>query len=75
MFSSGNLFEQYDLDLKYYVPVANKSKLLREIGLVLYIQSDCDTLTDRDSYVAKLGEYVKVDSYGSCLNNAELPKK
>ena len=45
-----------------------------DIGLVMYIHSDCDTPSDRDSYAAELMKYVKVDSYGKCLHNKDLPE-
>ncbi|XP_065199860.1 alpha-(1,3)-fucosyltransferase 10 isoform X2 [Planococcus citri] len=63
-------------DLKYFVPVDEKNAYVKkgEIGSVLYIQSDCDTFTDRDAYVAELSKYISVDSYGRCLNNAKLPE-
>ncbi|XP_069466785.1 alpha-(1,3)-fucosyltransferase 11 [Ambystoma mexicanum] len=40
---------------------------------VLYIQSHCDVPSDRDRYVEELMKYIKVDSYGKCLNNRKLP--
>lgn len=39
---------------------------------VLYIQSDCDTASDRDRYVLELMKYIRIDSYGTCINNARL---
>ena len=46
-----------------------------ERGLVMYIQSDCGTPSDRDAYVTELMKYVQVDSYGKCLHNKDLPEK
>ena len=43
-------------------------------GLVMYLQSGCDPPSDRDSYVEELMKYVKVDSYGRCLHNRDLPE-
>ena len=54
------------------VPVADKGK--GGIGLVLFLQSDCGTPSDRDTYVAELMKHVKVDSYGKCLHNKDLPE-
>ena len=55
----------------YYKP-SEKSK--DDIGLVMYIHSDCNVPSDRDSYATELMKYVKVDSYGSCIHNKDLPK-
>ena len=53
------------------VPTSQKSK--GDIGLVIYLQSDCNPPSDRDTYVQELMKYVKVDSYGRCLHNKDLP--
>ncbi|XP_046478346.1 alpha-(1,3)-fucosyltransferase 10 [Neodiprion pinetum] len=62
---------------KYFVPLEEKSRLIREKGLapLLYIQSDCNTASMRDSYVKELMEYISIDSYGACLNNKKLPER
>ena len=56
--------------LKY--STSEKSK--NDYGLVMYLHSDCGTPSDRDSYVTELMKYVKVDSYGKCVHNADLPE-
>lgn len=58
------------------VATAEKSESEREagLGLVMYIQSDCNPPSDRDSYVEELMKHVKVDSYGRCLHNRDLPE-
>jgi len=33
----------------------------------------CDTPSMRDQYVSELMKFIPVDSYGTCLNNKELP--
>ena len=43
-------------------------------GLVMYLQSDCNPPSDRDSFVQELMKYVSVDSYGKCLHNRDLPE-
>uniref|UniRef100_A0A1X7UYS0 Fucosyltransferase n=1 Tax=Amphimedon queenslandica TaxID=400682 RepID=A0A1X7UYS0_AMPQE len=53
-------------------PVEEKSK--GERGLVMYLHSDCDPPSDRDSYVSELMKYVQVDSFGKCLHNKDLPE-
>ena len=62
---------------KYLVPTREKNRLQKELGLapVAYIQSDCVTPSDRDIYVAELMKHIKVDSYGSCLHNKDLPNE
>lgn len=52
-----------------------KNTLLKELSPVLYIHSDCETPTERDKYVKELMHYVKIDSYGKCLNNKQLPAR
>ncbi|KAL0125304.1 hypothetical protein PUN28_004436 [Cardiocondyla obscurior] len=58
----------------YYVSTKEKSALMRAENLasVLYIQSDCDTASDRDRYVLELMKHIRIDSYGACVNNAQL---
>ncbi|XP_043272308.1 alpha-(1,3)-fucosyltransferase 10 isoform X2 [Venturia canescens] len=60
----------------YFLPVKEKNLLLvtKKLAPVLYIQSNCDTPNDRDSYIAELMKYIPVDSYGACLNNRRLPE-
>ncbi|XP_044010718.1 alpha-(1,3)-fucosyltransferase 10 isoform X2 [Aphidius gifuensis] len=61
-------------DTKYYRSVEEKNKLIDQgLASVVYIQSNCDTVNDRDSYISELMKYIKIDSYGSCLNNKKLP--
>ena len=43
------------------------------LGQVIFMQSDCDPPSDRDSYVEELMKYIQVDSYGRCLHNKDLP--
>ncbi|KAG5332657.1 FUCTB fucosyltransferase, partial [Acromyrmex heyeri] len=54
-----------------------KSALMHAENLapVLYIQSDCDTASDRDSYVSELMKHIRIDSYGACVNNAQLDNR
>ena len=54
------------------VPTSQKSK--GGVGLVIYLQSGCNPPSDRDTYVKELMKYVKVDSYGRCLHNKDLPE-
>lgn len=54
------------------VPTSQKSK--GGLAPVVYIQSDCDPPSDRDSYVGELMKYIEVDSYGRCLHNKDLPE-
>uniref|UniRef100_A0A6A7G770 Fucosyltransferase n=1 Tax=Hirondellea gigas TaxID=1518452 RepID=A0A6A7G770_9CRUS len=50
--------------------------LLQNNGIapVIYLQSDCDTPSQRDHFVQELAKHIKVDSYGSCLQNQQLPQ-
>ena len=42
---------------------------------LVYVQSSCDAPSHRDLFVEELGKYIKIDSYGKCLNNKTLPKQ
>ncbi|CAG5135651.1 unnamed protein product [Candidula unifasciata] len=42
---------------------------------VVYVQSDCNPPSDRDEFVKQLMKFIPVDSYGTCLNNKQLPQK
>lgn len=53
----------------------NKLKKEKDYAPVLYIQSHCAVPSDRDRYVKELMKYIKIDSYGKCLNNKNIPKK
>ncbi|XP_077276370.1 alpha-(1,3)-fucosyltransferase 10 isoform X1 [Temnothorax americanus] len=65
---------QLDEKKSYYMSTKEKSALMRaeDLAPVLYIQSDCDTASDRDRYVIELMKHIRVDSYGGCVNNAQL---
>ncbi|KAL6426326.1 hypothetical protein ACFW04_009092 [Cataglyphis niger] len=70
-----DLFSLEELIAKsYYHPTKEKSALIhaKNYAPVLYIQSDCDTASDRDRYVLELMKYIHIDSYGTCVNNARL---
>lgn len=59
---------------KHYIETSKKNLLLKEIAPILYLQSDCETSTERDEYVKELMKYITIDSYGTCLNNKQLPQ-
>lgn len=62
---------------QYLVPIELKNEYQRNenVSPVLYVQSICNTMSDRDSYVKELMKYIDVDSYGECLNNRRMPKE
>lgn len=60
---------------KYFVETTKKNKFLKDIAPIMYLQSDCETSTERDAYVKELMEYIKIDSYGTCLKNKDMPAK
>ncbi|XP_055972794.1 alpha-(1,3)-fucosyltransferase 10 [Sorex fumeus] len=59
--------------LRYLVPLPSKNNLRKKLAPLVYVQSDCDPPSDRDSYVRELMAYIEVDSYGECLRNKDLP--
>ena len=59
---------------RYLVPLHTKNTLLHgDLAPVVYVQSGCDTPSMRDQWVEQFMKHVKVDSYGACLNNKQLP--
>lgn len=62
---------------RFLVSTREKNRLQNEEGLapVVYIESECQVPSDRDVYVRALMRYIRVDTYGKCLNNRDLPKK
>ncbi|XP_036750234.2 alpha-(1,3)-fucosyltransferase 10 isoform X3 [Manis pentadactyla] len=61
--------------LQYLVPLQSKNNLRKRLAPLVYVQSDCDPPSDRDSYVRELMTHIDVDSYGECLRNKDLPQK
>lgn len=59
---------------RYLVPLPSKNNLRKKLAPLVYVQSDCDPPSDRDSYVRELMSYIEVDSYGECLRNKDLPQ-
>lgn len=61
----------------YFKSVEQKNRMIKEndYAPVAYIQSDCYTPSNRDLYVKTLMKYIKIDSYGKCLNNKDLPEE
>lgn len=58
----------------FLIPVTAKNRMVEEgLAPVAYVQSGCDTPSMRDQWVQQLMELVKVDSYGACLHNKDLP--
>ncbi|KAK1341840.1 hypothetical protein QTO34_016591 [Cnephaeus nilssonii] len=60
---------------QYLVPLQSKNNLRKRLAPLVYVQSDCDPPSDRDSYVRELMTYIEVDSYGECLHNKDLPQQ
>jgi alpha-1,3-fucosyltransferase 10 len=65
------------LDRTYLIDVEEKHRLQIDDDLapIIYIQSDCNTPSDRDIYIKELMKFIRIDSYGSCLHNRDLPAK
>ncbi|XP_015912012.1 alpha-(1,3)-fucosyltransferase 10 [Parasteatoda tepidariorum] len=58
---------------KYFIPTAAKNEKAKHLAPIVYLHSDCNTPSERDSYVEELAKYIPVDSYGKCLQNKHLP--
>jgi len=60
-------------DPAFLIPLNVKNRMVDEgLAPVAYVQSGCDTPSQRDEWVKEFMKYVKVDSYGECLNNKQL---
>lgn len=59
------------------MPTKEKNALQAKEGLapVVYVQSSCDAPLERDAYVRELQKFIRIDSYGKCLNNKQLPEQ
>lgn len=58
---------------KFFVNSSEKFAKSKNLAPVVYVQSDCNTPSERDSYVEELAKHIPVDSYGKCLQNKDLP--
>ena len=63
------------IDSKYFVSTKEKNRLQKDEGLApaVFVQRDCNPPSDRDFYIKELMKYIKIDSYGSCVNNRKMP--
>ncbi|XP_062985200.1 alpha-(1,3)-fucosyltransferase 10 [Elgaria multicarinata webbii] len=59
--------------LRFMVSLQKKNRLRKRLAPLVYVQSDCDPPSDRDSYIKELMGHIEVDSYGACLHNRDLP--
>ncbi|OHT03800.1 hypothetical protein TRFO_01480 [Tritrichomonas foetus] len=50
------------------LPLENKT------GFIAAFISNCDDNNNRMKYVEEMGKYVKIDSYGFCQHNTEIPE-
>ncbi|XP_067620745.1 voltage-gated potassium channel KCNC3 [Eurosta solidaginis] len=63
-------------DPRLITSVGQKNNLRStNLAPVIFLQTDCATMSGRTSYVEDLMKYITIDSYGACLNNREMPKK
>ncbi|XP_050052630.1 alpha-(1,3)-fucosyltransferase 10 isoform X1 [Dermacentor andersoni] len=60
---------------EFFVETSSKTRARANQSLIAYVQSDCNTPIERDSFVSELMNYVSIDSYGKCLHNKDLPKE
>lgn len=59
---------------EYLVPISEK-KRNSNFAPILFLNFDCSTITAREDYVRELMDYIDIDSFGTCLNNRDLPKR
>lgn len=58
---------------RFYISIEEKNRRLKKLAPVLYLQSDCDTPSNRNAFVEQLSLFINIDSYGTCLNNKTIP--
>ncbi|XP_054084104.1 alpha-(1,3)-fucosyltransferase B-like isoform X2 [Zeugodacus cucurbitae] len=59
---------------KYVVTIGSKNIARNQLAPILFLQSDCSTMSARTNYVEELMQYIPIDSYGRCLNNRQMPE-
>ncbi|KAH8377914.1 hypothetical protein KR093_007845 [Drosophila rubida] len=61
--------------LDYHTSLQNKHvyQFNGQLASVVFLQTDCNTMSGREDYVRELMKHIKVDSYGGCLHNRDLP--
>ncbi|OHS96673.1 hypothetical protein TRFO_09829 [Tritrichomonas foetus] len=60
---------------EYFSSSEKPINLSQKVGLVAAFISNCGASNGRTNYVRELMNYIKVDSYGRCLNNAHVPSE
>jgi len=67
----------YLTDENHMMSVEEKNELKVRKGLapVIYVQSNCNVPSDRDRYIEQLMKFIRIDSYGKCLQNKNFPKE
>ncbi|EDV98940.1 alpha-(1,3)-fucosyltransferase B [Drosophila grimshawi] len=63
--------------LDYQSTFLNKQRhqFNEQLASVVFLQTDCNTMSGREDYVRELMKHIQVDSYGSCLHNRDLPEQ
>lgn len=61
-------FSAADYETLFDIPIPEKE----DNALVAWFGSNCNA-KDRLHYIEELQKYIKVDSYGSCLHNTDIP--
>ncbi|XP_053958687.1 alpha-(1,3)-fucosyltransferase B [Anastrepha ludens] len=62
------------IDPMYVVPVGRKNVARVNLAPIVFLQSDCFTMSARTNYVEELMKYIRIDSYGKCLTNRKIPE-
>jgi hypothetical protein len=65
----GNSLNEILDNSTFMLPVEKKN----ELAPLVWVSSRCSTSNRRTKYVEGLMNYIKVDSYGACLNNKKFP--
>jgi len=63
-------------DPTFLIPLNVKNRMMAEgLAPIAYVQSGCETPSERDKFVVELMKHIRVDSYGECLHNKDLPEE
>jgi hypothetical protein len=86
--SSGEFMDHFDLEMTYRMdseipaPYCSRAeynfmappKPKTQSAPAMYVASNCNPPSGRDTIVAEMMKYMKIDSYGRCLHNKDFPK-
>lgn len=62
----------YFIDKEFYFDYWNNTQKTAEAPIVLFM-SNCNAKNGRNQYIEEMFKWIKIDSYGACFRNKEMP--